>query len=217
MKYFQILLQVFLLILLVSPGNAQPTCLNKVKQLELKKENITLHRGIWGYFEKSSELKKKSVVAIQLDSRINKIVFLLNHLCQTQHGIPLTPLAIYLSQNLAAKGEVKFEAELLSIGKTSQQIDEWFEFCRYAEKNMSRTLVFAQIQIAIDQSVPLLENYVRLAEFITRKGSPSESLEMARKLTINIDQLLDSQPYFTQALEETSNVLFWDITEGDLG
>ena len=66
MKYFQILLQIVLLILLVTPGNAQLTCLDKVRQLELKKENIALHRGMWGYFEKSHVLKNKSAVVLQL-------------------------------------------------------------------------------------------------------------------------------------------------------
>ena len=217
MKYFQIFLQVALFIMLVVPVHAKPDCLDKVRYLELKKENVALHRGIWGYFETNPALKKQSVVAIQLDSRVNKILFLLNHLCQTKHGIPLTPLAIYLSQNLAAKGEIAFKAELLSIGKTPQQVDKWFEFCRYAENNMSRVLIIAQIHKAIDQSTPLLEDYVQLAGIISRKGSPKKSIEMAKKLTINIDQLLYTQPYFTQALEETSHVLFWDTTEGDLG
>ena len=95
--------------------------------------------------------------AMQLDSRVNKILFLLNHLCETQSGIPLTPLAIYLSQNLAEKGEDKFKAELLAIGKTPQQIDEAFEFCRYAENQISRTLIIHKIQTAIDRSIPLIE------------------------------------------------------------
>ena len=78
-------------------------------------------------------LKKIPVEAIQLDSRINKIFFLLSHLCETQNGIPLTPLAIYISKNLSNKGEDKFKDELLLLGKTPQQIKEWFDFCYYSK------------------------------------------------------------------------------------
>ena len=156
-------------------------------------------------------------MAIQLDSRINKILFLLNHLCNTRNGIPLTPLAIYLSENLATKGEIEFKAELLSIGKTPKQINKWFEFCRYAENHMSRTLIMDRIKIATDQSTPLVEEYVQLAGIISRKASPRKSLKMARKLTVKLDQFLYNQPYIAQALEETSHVPYLDITEGDLG
>ena len=148
--------------------------------------------------------------AMQLDSRVNKILFLLNHLCETQSGIPLTPLAIYLSQNLAEKGEDKFKAELLAIGKTPQQIDKWFEFCRYAENQISRTLIIHKIQTAIDRSIPLIERYVQLVEIISRGGSPEESLQKMLTLTIDIDQLLLNQPYLAQALKETLHVLYWD-------
>ena len=94
-------------------GNANPNCLDHVKQLELKRGDVALNWGMWGYFERSDYLKKKSVIAMQLDSRINKILFLLSHLCETQSGIPLNSLATYLLQNFAEKGEDKFKDELL--------------------------------------------------------------------------------------------------------
>ena len=199
MKYVQIFIQIILLIALATTGNAGPTCSDKVRQLELQKENVPI------VFMKE---------VMQLDSRVNKILFLLNHLCETQSGIPLTPLAIYLSQNLAEKGEDKFKAELLVIGKTPQQIDKWFEFCRYAENQISRTLIIHKILTAIDQSIPLIERYVQLAEIISRGGSPEESLQKMLTLTIDVDQLLFNQPYLVQALEETSHVPYWDIVEG---
>ena len=217
MKYIHIFTQVTLLALLVTVVDAKTTCSDQVRQMELKKENIDSNRGIWGYFEKNHDLKNKSMEAMQLDSRINRILFLLNHLCDTQRGIPLTPLAIYLSKNIAKKGKSIFEAELLAIGKTSQQIDKWFEFCHYAESQIARTLVLAKIQTAINQSVPLILRYVKLADIISRGGPPEESLQKVEELTINIDQLLFNQPYLSKALEETSHIPYWDITEGDLG
>ena len=63
----------------------------------------------------------------------------------------------YYRQSKTLKGEDKFKAELLAIGKTPQQIDEAFEFCRYAENHISQTLIIHKIQTAIDRSIPLIE------------------------------------------------------------
>jgi hypothetical protein len=130
-------------------GNAETTCLDKVKALELKRNYSVPIGGMWGYFEKNFNLKEIPTEAIQLDSRINKLFFILNHLCETQNGIPRTPLAIYLSKNISQKGKDQFKNELLVLGKTPQQIKEWFDFCSYAESHASRTLLDSKIQKAI--------------------------------------------------------------------
>ncbi len=66
--------------------------------------------------------------AVQLDSRINKVFFLLNYLCKTRNGIPFNDLATYISRSIAEKGEPAFKAELIIFGKTSKQIKGWFIF-----------------------------------------------------------------------------------------
>ena len=76
----------------------------------------------------------------------------MSHLCETQNGIPSTPLAIYLSKNISQKGEDQFKDELLVLGKTPEQINEWFDFYRYAKSHASRTLLDSKIQKAIDLS-----------------------------------------------------------------
>ena len=118
MKYIQIFVQIIFLLSIPLMGNAETTCLDKVKALELKRNHAVSIGGMWGYFEKNFSLKKIPTEAIQIDSRINKLFFLLNHLCETQNGIPLTPLAIYLSKNISQKGEDQFKDELLVLGKT---------------------------------------------------------------------------------------------------
>ena len=218
MKYIQISAQTIFLFIMSLIGNAETTCLDKVKTLELKRNHAVSIGGMWGYFEKNFNLKKIPVEAIQLDSRINKIFFLLSHLCETQNGIPLTPLAIYISKNLSNKGEDKFKDELLLLGKTPQQIKEWFEFSNYSENHASRTLINSEIQKAIDQSATLIMRYVQLTEIIPHGNSLKESFQKMKNLTIDVDHLLSNQPYLSQALEETSHFLYWDdLSEGDVG
>ena len=217
MKYIQILVQTIFLLSIPLLKNAEATCLDKVKELELKRNYTVSIGGMWGYFEKKFSLKKVPTEAIQIDSRINKLFFILSHLCETQNGIPLTPLAIYLSKNISKKGEDQFKDELLVLGKTPEQIKEWFDFCRYAESHASRTLLNSKIQKAIDQSTALIMRYVQLAETIPNENRLKDPSQKMKALVTDLDNLLTSQPYLRQALEETSHFLYWDISEGDLG
>jgi hypothetical protein len=217
MKLIHFFLQTFFLLAIPFFGNAETTCQDKVKVLEIERNHAVSIGGMWGYFEKNFNLPKIPTEAIQLDSRINKIFFLLDHLCDTQNGIPLTPLAIYISKNLSNKGKDKFINELLLIGKTPQRIKEWFQFYNYSKNNMSRILINSKVHKAVDQSIPLVKRYVRLTEITPSMKSINESFKKMKALVIDLDKLLSSQPYLSQALEETSHFLYWDISEGDLG
>ena len=216
-KYFLLALLTIQLTAHVPFAFAEPSCLELVKQLENKTENIATNGGMWGYFEKSSLLRKHSVEAIQLDSRINKIFFTLIYLCETQNGIPLNDLAIYISRNLNEKSEDVFKAELLVLGKTSQEIDNWFNFLKYAQNHKFRTLEISTIRNTIKESAFFIKSYVKLAENITRVASPDLLLNQIRALVINIDHFFSNAPYIIQALEEISHVPYWDINESSGG
>ena len=215
-KYHQTFLQFFLLFFVVS-AYAESSCLELVKKLEKERSVIELNDGMWGYFEKSSELRERSVDAIQLDSRINKIFFLLTHLCETEKGIPLNDLATYISRNLSKKGKSEFISELLLIGKTPQQVDTWFAFYQFSLNHKSRILTFSKIRNALDLSAPIIDRYVNLAEDISRGGSAKEILIKTQALNITIDKLLSLQPYLSQALAETSHIPYWDTNESSGG
>ncbi len=217
MKYIRIFIKAFFLLALLLFGNAEATCLDKLTALELKRDHAVSSGGIWGYFERNFTLNKIPAEALQMDSRINKIFFLLKHLCETQNGVPLTPLAIYISKNLSKKGEDKFKDELLVIGKTPQRIKEWFDFFKYSLNHASRKLLHSEIRKAIDQSTPLIMRYVQLTETKPSGNFPEKHFQKVNILLEQADQLLANQPYLRKALEETSHYLYWDISEGDLG
>ena len=58
---------------------------------------------MWGLFELDKELRKESSKAMQLDSKIQQLVWLLDYLCNTAEGVPLNELATYLTKNLKRK------------------------------------------------------------------------------------------------------------------
>jgi len=211
-KNIALLLQLLLFFIFVATANANLPCHELIHRLKTT-NSTTVNGGLWGYFEKDSSLRNYSTQALQLDSRINKIFFILNYLCETKNGIPLNDLARYLSHNIANKGEEAFKEELIKLGKTPQQIKKWFEFFRYAQNHKSRILAPSSIQITINGFIPLINEYNSLTKIINQQNSSDFLLKKTKNLMVQIDSFLSSDPYTTQALDEISQVPYWDINE----
>jgi len=212
-----VFLQSILLTSFVSTAFASPSCHELVTPLIKTNDSIAINGGLWGYFEKDPFLRKYSTQAIQLDSRINKVFFLLNYLCKTRNGIPFNDLATYISRSITDKGEPAFKAELIILGKTSKQIKNWFNFFKYAQTHRLRTLNSSTIRATINKAIPLINNYVSLEKNINQSKQSKVILENAGALIIKIDGFLSSDPYITQALDEISHVPYWDINESTGG
>ena len=216
-KNIFILLQSLLLTSFVSTVFASPSCHELVAPLIKTNDSIALNGGLWGYFEKDPFLRKYSTQAVQLDSRINKVFFLLNYLCETKNGIPFNDLATYISRSIANKGEPAFKEELIILGKTSKQIKNWFNFFKFAQSHRLRTLNSSTIRATINKATPLISNYVSLEKNINQSKQSKVILENAGALRVKIDGFLSSDPYITQALDEISHVPYWDINESTGG
>ena len=216
-KNIFIFLQSLLLASFVSTAFASPSCHELFTPLIKTNDSIALNGGLWGYFEKDPFLRKYSTLAIQLDSRINKVFFLLNYLCETKNGIPFNDLATYISRSIANKGEPAFKEELIILGKTSKQIKNWFNFFKFAQSHRLRTLNSSTIRATINKAIPLINNYVSLEKNINQSKQSKDILENAGVLRIKIDGFLSNDPYITQALDEISHVPYWDINESTGG
>ena len=212
-----ILLQSLLIASFVSAAFANPPCQELVEPLFKTTDSIALNGGLWGNFEKDPLLQKYSTQAVQLDSRINKVFFLLNYLCKTRNGIPFNDLATYISRSIAEKGEPAFKAELIIFGKTSKQIKGWFNFFKFAQSHRFRTLNLTTIRATIKRATPLINNYTTLGENINQSKQSKVILKNAEELRIEIDRFLSKDPYITQALDEISHVPYWDINESTGG
>ena len=216
-KNILIFLQSILLTSFVSTAFASPSCHELFTPLIKTNDSIALNGGLWGYFEKDPFLRKYSTQAVQLDSRINKVFFLLNYLCETKNGIPFNDLATYISRSIASKGEPAFKEELIILGKTSKQIKNWFNFFKFAQSHRLRTLNSSTIRATINKAIPLINNYVSLEKNIKQSKQSKDILENAGVLRIKIDGFLSNDPYITQALDEISHVPYWDINESTGG
>lgn len=191
-------------------------CQSELIPLKKTKNAVIEEGGLWALFEQSTLLRDKSSKAIQLDSKVQELVWLLDYLCETAEGVPLNELATYLKENLEEKSKPQFRKELIILGKSEAEIDIWFNFSNISLENENRKLDVGTICNSIQKAFPLITQYERLAERIERSPN-THQIENADKLYREIEQLEASDSYLTQARLETSQVPHWDIDESTGG
>ena len=192
------------------------TCHKQIVPLKDLSEQVAELDGVWGLFQKNSELQNDSVLSINLDKAVNSIIFHLGFLCDTIDGIPFDELSDYVTVNLEKKGKEKFKQELIILGKSEGQIKVWFEFAKFAVENRYRTLDPEKISQSIQAAHPLITTYVELANRIDRKENLDTVINTTQTLKEQIDSFFKTDPYMSQALHENSQIPYadWDENYG---
>jgi len=191
-------------------------CRSELSPLKKTKNAIIEDGGMWALFERHKVFRQESSKAVQLDFKVQQLVWLLDYLCETTEGVPLNELAIYLTENLKEKSKPQFKEELIILGKSEAEIDLWFVFSDISLKNESRKLNVGTICNSIQKALPLIHQYQNLAEKI-EQSPHTKQIESVNKLFQRIEQLESSDSYLAQALLETSQVPHWDIDESTGG
>ncbi len=88
---------------------AADICKEGLKDLQKSQGVIQDKGGIWGYLEKSSNLKDNSILGLQIDSKLQRLVFFFETLCE-EGKIP-TPRLYNLILNLMGDARVIFNIE----------------------------------------------------------------------------------------------------------
>jgi hypothetical protein len=199
-----------------------PDCHAHIQPLHIERERVAELDGIWGLFEKNRLLQGSSVITIDLDKKINSIIFHLQYLCDTLHGIPMNEVARYVRDGIEAKGQKNFRKELIVLGKTDAEIDIWFEFTRFSLKNKERPLKLKFILKSIKDSASFIDSYASLAQRIDRleiedsiknNSVKNDVIELSSK----IESFFKSDPYMNQALTENAKIPYYDINESSGG
>ena len=198
-----------------APAQEKP-CLDEIRPLEKTKMEVAQLGGLWGLFERSRPLRPHSMHAIQLDSRINQLLFHLKHLCETLNGIPLNDLARYVTDNLEKKGEKAFREELLVLGKSPAEIDTWIRFAHFAKVQQHRTLDPQSVHETIHRAGPFLEGYSEFSASI--RAHPGQSqVARARQMIQDLDTFFEADPNLVRARQEKAQVPYWDFDENHGG
>ena len=192
-------------------------CLAHIKPLHLKRERVAQLDGMWGLFEKNRELQNKSVAAINLDRKVNSIIFYLEYLCETINGIPMNEVARYVRDGINEKGEDNFRKELIILGKNETEIKIWFEFTDYSLKNENRSLNLNTILQSITNSAPFINLYAALAQKINQRKIDDSIVKNVSDLSSKIELFFETDSYMKQALIENKNIPYVDINESTGG
>ena len=203
----------------ISYGNNEDIfqCHAQIKPLHLQRERVAQLDGMWGLFEKNRELQSNSVAAINLDRKVNSIIFHLEYLCDTLNGIPMNEVARYVRDGINENGEDNFRKELIILGKNEAEIKIWFEFTDFSLKNEERSLNLNTIFQSITNSAPFINLYAALAQKINRREIDDSIVKNVSELSSKIELLFETDSYMNQALTENKNIPYVDINESTGG
>ncbi len=203
----------------ISYGNNEDIsqCHAQIKPLHIQRERVAQLDGMWGLFEKNRELQNNSVAAINLDRKVNSIIFHLEYLCETLNGIPMNEVARYVRDGINEYGEDNFRKELIILGKNEAEIKIWFEFTDFSLKNEERSLNLNTILQSITNSAPFINLYAALAQKINRREIDDSIVKNVSELSSKIELLFETDSYMNQALTENKNIPYVDINESTGG
>ncbi|MBT3921463.1 MAG: hypothetical protein HOF21_02705 [Nitrospina sp.] len=217
MKFTTVFLIILFNIVAILPvwadSEESSACLKRVVPLQATMEKVTELDGIWGIFQKTSELQNHSVQGINLDKKIHSILFHLDYLCNTIDGIPFDELSDYVSTNLKEKGAEEFKKELIILGKSEGEIEVWFEFSEFAVANRHRPLDPQKIFRTIQSSQPFVKKYFEIADRINHRKDMGSIIQETQSLTNQIENFSKTDPYMSQAIYENSRVPYADFDE----
>ena len=217
MKFTTVFLIILFNIVAILPvwadSEESSACLQRVVPLQATMEKVTELDGIWGIFQKTSELQNHSVQGINLDKKIHSILFHLDYLCNTIDGIPFDELSDYVSTNLKEKGAEEFKKELIILGKSEGEIEVWFEFSEFAVANRHRPLDPQKIFRTIQSSQPFVKKYFEIADRINHRKDMGSIIQETQSLTNQIENFSKTDPYMSQAIYENSRVPYADFDE----
>lgn len=191
------------------------SCLAKLTPLKKKKDFVNERGSIWSLFQQSTALSDHSGAAVQLDSKINELLWVSRYLCETLDGVPPNDLALYVTKNIKAKGKEPFKKELKVLGISEGEIKEWFQFSDFSRAHLNRKLNADSVEQSIQHADTYLLRYKELAQQLER-APKQEHLQHAVDLTRDIDSLESDDTNLAQGLWEIHQVPRWDY-DGSVG
>lgn len=219
MKYFRFLKRTSLCLFILALSSVSLTfanekeCLNEINVLVKHKEKAQFDGGFWTLFEKSRELSAQSVIGLNIDKEVNKLISHLTHLCETLEGIPLNDLAMIIRDDLKLMSEEEYRKQLVILGKPEKEIDIWFEFYSFSLKHEHRALDYPSVIETLNLSKELVSSYVKLYAENESKSNSETFKTQVESLLAQISSFTKSDKNIVQAESELSQVPYWDIQE----
>jgi hypothetical protein len=196
-----------------TPVTDKATCLAQVVTQDKIRTEVQVRGGLWGWFEKSPDIKKYSDRGMQLDSSINKLVFALDRLCQTAEGAPMNHLAQRILRDIEQRGEDQVRKELILQGRAPEDIDIWINFARASGEIKDRNLNYSELGTLINHAATLTHFYAELSNRQVETSNAENSQASAQTLLTVLKDLLEKNNHVAMALKEDNKVPYESPTD----
>jgi hypothetical protein len=187
--------------LAAEPVTDADSCLKSVTPMEKRRDAVQREGGLWGHMEQAG-LQTYSPIGMLVDTKLNKMVFALRHLCRTAKGVPYDDLARFMNERLETKGEATLRAEFKEMGKEPATIERYFEFNKAAKIANARVLDLAAVHRAVVQGELFIAKYEEFAGKLRAKDTATVGDVQA--LHDALDEFLGKDPLMLLAVREDS-------------
>ncbi len=184
-----------------SPVTDEASCLEKVKPLEVKVHSVQRDGGMWGHIEQA-DLKEYSPIGMQLDSKVNKMMFSLRYICETAKGKPETDLARYVREGLEEKGEKKFREHLKLLGEAPEDIDKLINFGKFSQEIKNRDIDYSTVHRTILFGELYVNKYDEFAKNLLKENAKNNALPNVMALHDAVTDFIASDEFVAMSLHE---------------
>jgi hypothetical protein len=191
------------------------SCLKRLSPLDKKRTAVQKAGGVWHIFEARADTRVFSHHAMQIDSKTNKMIFALRHLCTTAKGIPLDGLATYITGEIDAKGFENAQTELYELEKAPGVVDVWLNYAEVAKKNEKRTVDYKEIEGLFYRAEPLIDFYSKLSQSKVDDTTVKTFLSDAVTLHDVLEGFLSKDTHMVMALNEDDSIPAYEF-EGEM-
>lgn len=182
------------------------SCEAFLKPMEKARKTIQREGGAWHAFERNDGLRPFSDTGFQIDSNMNKLFFALRYLCQTAEGVPMTGLAITVSRWIDDKGVEGARQQMVDLGNPEAVAKEWIDYAQEARKIANRKIPYAEVEVLIARTRPLIDLYQDLLERKVDEASQQKFLTDAVTLLDVIQTRMSQEDHLAMARKEDLQV-----------
>lgn len=182
------------------------SCMALLEPMEKTRKAVQREGGIWHAFERNEGLRPFSDTGFQIDSNLNKLFFALSYLCKTADGVPMTGLAITVSRWIDDKGVEGAQKQMVQLGNPETVAKEWIEYAQEARKIANRKIPYAEVEVLIVRTQPLIDLYKDLLERKVEESNQQKFLTDAVTLLEVIKTRMEQESYLAMARKEDLQV-----------
>ena len=209
LKSFRIFFPFFILILI--PVHAvqanSKTCYALLHPIDNQVASVKARGGAWEAFEKRSNFRDHSTVALHLDQKAIALIYTLDYICNALNSIPTNDVANYILPMWRERGEKEFiKYQIGGYGYAVEEVMTWVEYAKYFEKNHKRKLDFANVQKTMQNSESLVNRFVKIVKKVRKTNKVKEVVEESKILIADFAKFHKEDPILKQADDENTAI-----------